>query len=112
MLSGLQLQILFITSREVACKSKETKQEENVIKDSAGERHHQNWLPDPDQASKHGLTSPPTCFLLCLMSLQVKMPDLNPSPQGSLTRLLYLHQLHFTILICKMGISPTQPGSF
>ena len=28
MLSGLQLQILFITSREVACKSKETKQEE------------------------------------------------------------------------------------
>ena len=65
----------------------------------------------PDQASKHALTSPPTCFLLCLTGLRVKMPDLNPSPQGSLTRLLYLHQLHFTI-ICKMGISPTQLGSF
>lgn len=66
----------------------------------------------PDQASKHALTSPPTCFLLCLTGLWVKMPDLNPSPQGSLTRLLYLHQLHFTILICKTRISPDQLGSF
>lgn len=89
MLSGLQLQISFITPREVAGKSKETKQEQSVIKDRAGERHHQNLLPDPILPSRPGhqvqLMSLPTC-----LGLWVKVA----SPQVSLARLLCLHQLH------------------
>lgn len=54
MLSGLQLQILFILSREVACKSKETTWEQSVSKDRAGERHHWNPPPDPALHSRAG----------------------------------------------------------
>lgn len=64
----------------------------------------------PGQASKHGLTSPPTCLLLNLMGLQVKMPDSNPSPQVSLARLLYPHRVHCPQL--QNGDKFYQLGSF
>lgn len=95
MLSGLQFQILFIMSREMACKSKETTQEQSLIKDRAGERHW-NLLHDPSPTLKTRPLStksylfPPASFWT-QTDLRVKMPGSSPSPQVSLARLLHLH---------------------
>ena len=57
MLSGLQLQILFIMSREMACKSKETAQEQRDWRQIRRKRPlefcHRIQSYTPDQATKH-----------------------------------------------------------